>query len=95
MDYQALERELTRYFDELQALSTLSELDPHIANCLDNAATYIEGAIEIVKSHNPNRLEYASVNEYCSELEVCSRDPYSDEHPDYDPTAEEYLYGSF
>lgn len=57
MDYQALKEELNHYFDSLQTLCESKELDPRIRSCLDNATTYLEGALEIIKDRNCEPIE--------------------------------------
>ena len=58
MDNHTLQDELTRIFDELQALSELSEQDRNIAQCLDNCVTYLEGAIDIAREKNHRSWEF-------------------------------------
>ncbi|MBP0022315.1 MAG: hypothetical protein J7647_32760 [Cyanobacteria bacterium SBLK] len=52
MDYRTLQEELERYFAALEALSAEKGMDRNIRACLDNAATYLEGALDIAKEKN-------------------------------------------
>ncbi|MBP0017950.1 MAG: hypothetical protein J7647_10385 [Cyanobacteria bacterium SBLK] len=52
MDYQALQEEIARHFEQIQAMAELEGLDRNIAACLDNATSYLEGALEIAKEKN-------------------------------------------
>lgn len=99
MDYQALQAELERYFAELQALGELPELELPIRECLDNAASYLEGALEIAREKNPNSFEYLQAQFPSVPIPQEEEEkPYPEygspeEDPDYDPDVWELTYG--